>query len=704
MRSSLLTAAPADVRSCPPLDADGDALFLDLDGTLAPIAPRPEDVRPDAALTRRLRALVERLDGRLAVVSGRSIADVDRILEGAVEAVAGVHGLERRSRAGVTRAVPPPGLALALSELESFVVKRDRLHIENKTLGLTIHYRQAPDMAADVRALALRLAATHGLDPQFGDMVAELKTPGADKGAAVRAFMAEPPFAGARPVFVGDDLTDEHGFAAAVALGGHGVLVGLLPPQRRRQPPPQRPRRPCLAGGGPRMSEADLDLFPIGNCSASALIDRAGRFVWACAPRVDADPVFSALLGGEDPALGHWTIDVEDLASTEQAYLRNTAVLRTTYTDANGAVLEVLDFCPRRQGAGRTYRPTAFVRLVRPVQGAPRMRMRLRPAADWGSRAAETTSGSNHIRYACGETGLRLSTNAPVGHVTAERVFRVERELAFFLGPDEPFQGDVRGVVRVMLDDTVADWRDWVRTLAVPLDYQAVVIRAAISLKLCVHEETGAIVAALTTSIPEAAGSGRNWDYRYCWIRDAYYVVQALNRLGAVDILEGYLGYLRNIVDAARGGHIQPVYGVGGEAGIGERIVDSLPGYRGMGPVRAGNQAHEHLQHDVYARSCSATFRPSSTSASSAPPTSRTFANSSRRRTRLCGSRHAGRGPVEFRTIARTHTYSAVMCWAACDRLANAAEQLGLDDRAEVCARALRRSTPAWKPRPTAPS
>ena len=143
-------------------------------------------------------------------------------------------------------------------------------------------------------------------------------------------------------------------------------------------------------------------------------------------------------------------------------------------------------------------------------------------------------------------------------------------------------------------------WRDWVRGLAIPLEWQQIVIRAAITLKLCQHEETGAIVAALTTSIPEAPDSGRNWDYRYCWIRDAYYTVQALNRLGALDVLENYLGYLRNIVDEAKGGHIQPLYAVSGEAKLDEGEAEALAGYRGMGPVRVGNAAYTQVQHDAY--------------------------------------------------------------------------------------------------------
>ncbi len=429
----------------------------------------------------------------------------------------------------------------------------------------------------------------------------------------------------------------------------------------------------------------NLDLFPIGNCAVSALVDREGRFVWACAPRVDSEPVFNALLAGDATTPGVWALEVEDLAHVEQAYLRNTAVLRTVFTDAHGAQLEALDFCPRRQTAGRVYRPTAFVRLIRPLAGAPRVRVRLAPAAGWSPAPAATTRGSNHVRYLCGGLDLRLTTNASVGSVTGGRAFRVERDLAFFLGPDEPFAGDVLGAVRTMLDDTVEDWRGWVRTLAVPLDWQDVVIRAAITLKLCVHEETGAIVAALTTSVPEAEHSGRNWDYRFCWIRDAYYVVQALNRLGAVDILEGYLGYLRNIVDDARGGHIQPVYGVGGEAAIGERIEGALPGYRGMGPVRAGNQAHEHLQHDVYGQIVLSNVQAFFDQRLLRPADAADF-----RQLEVVGERafavhdSPDAGLWEFRTIARTHTYSAALCWAACDRLANAAAHLGLADRAEV--------------------
>lgn len=430
-----------------------------------------------------------------------------------------------------------------------------------------------------------------------------------------------------------------------------------------------------------------LDLAPVGNCSVSALIDRQGRYVWACAPRVDGDPVFSALMDGDDPDHGFWDVCLVGLKQVDQAYIKNTPVLRTVLTAADGAAVEIIDFAPRHHKHHRTYRPLAFGRIIRPIAGAPRIRVRLRPSAEWGARRAEATSGSNHIRYRCTDVTLRLTTDCPVSHILEERTFRLETPLAFFLGPDEGYDQEVGPGVAATLDRTVAYWKDWVRTLYIPLDYQDAVIRSAITLKLCAYEETGAIVAAMTTSVPEFPGSGRNWDYRYCWIRDAYYTVRALNRLGAVDILENYLVYLRNLVDNSAGGHVQPVYGVGLEAGLDEQIVDSVAGYRGMKPVRVGNQAHEHLQHDVYGQIVLPLVQSFYDQRLVRPGTVDDFYA-----LEAVGDRafalhdQPDAGLWEFRTIARVHTYSSVMCWAACDRLAKAARALGLEDRAEVWA------------------
>ena len=450
---------------------------------------------------------------------------------------------------------------------------------------------------------------------------------------------------------------------------------------------------------------SSLDLWPIGNCQVSALVDRSGDFVWGCVPRVDGDPVFSRLVAADGANDGLWAIDLDGCERVEQQYQRNTAILVTRKTDAGGNAIEIIDFCPRFTRMGRVYRPVAFARIVRPVAGSPRIRVRLRLTHRWGALCPPLPGGSNHLRYPLESVPMRLTTTAPVGLIREERLFRVERPLSFFLGPDESFAGDIQSTVDEMLSNTRAEWQEWVRGLAIPLEWQDMVIRSAITLKLCQHEETGAIVAALTTSIPEHAGSERNWDYRYCWIRDAYYTVQALNRLGALDVLEGYLAYLRNIVDAAQGGQIQPLYGVTGETLLEERVAPQLAGYRGMGPVRVGNQAYEQVQHDAYGQIILSNVQAFFDQRLFRQARIEDFESLERIGERAWALHdQPDAGLWELRTRQSTHTYSAAMCWAGCDRLANAAHALGLADRAALWterAEAIRRriEKAAWRPK-----
>lgn len=211
----------------PPLEAAGQALFLDLDGTLAAIAARPDGVVPEPCRTAVLRRLVERFDQRVALISGRTVAEVAAITENVVPAIAGVHGLQRRDARGVeTQAAPDPGLIQARLVFEGLARAQPGLLVEDKGVSVALHYRARPAACEAVREAARRLEAATDLIFQEGDMVAEMRTPGDDKGAAVARFLAERPFSGARPIFVGDDLTDEDGFQAARVAGGYGVLVG----------------------------------------------------------------------------------------------------------------------------------------------------------------------------------------------------------------------------------------------------------------------------------------------------------------------------------------------------------------------------------------------------------------------------------------------------------------------------------------------
>ena len=428
--------------------------------------------------------------------------------------------------------------------------------------------------------------------------------------------------------------------------------------------------------------QSSLELWPIGNCQVSGLIDERAGLVWGCVPRVDGDPVFCALLGGSGAGDGVWRFELEGQVKAEQHYIRNTPMLVTRLEAEDGSAVEIADFCPRFERSGRMYRPVAYVRIVRPLAGTPRLRVIVSPMRDYGASVAETTSGTNHIRFLVGGQPIRLSTDAPVGYLLERRTFRVECDYHFFLGPDEPFSGNIRSETRTMEQSTRRYWQHWVRGLATPLEWQEEVIRCAITLKLCQHEETGAIVAALTTSIPEAPHSERNWDYRYCWIRDSYYTVQALNRLGALDVMEKYLAYLRNIVDEAKGGMIQPLYSVMGEGELNESIAPALAGYRGMGPVRRGNAAYRQVQHDCYGQIVLPNVQGYFDRRLLRMADEGDFA-SLEQVGEMAWRMHdqPDAGLWEFRTRQEVHTYSAVMSWAACDRLANVAERLGKEDR-----------------------
>ena len=211
----------------PPLtDLARDAsLFLDFDGTLVDIAPRPDAVAVDARLRGLIAALADRLDGRVAIVSGRGAEEIEALFGGVGCPIGGSHGAELR---GIDNAVAPERPA-ALDEVAArfrgFAETLPGVLVEVKPLGVGLHYRGVPDAEAACRALAEDLAASTGLTLQRGKMVFELRAPG-DKGRAIAALMASPPFAGTRPVFLGDDLTDEPGFATVARLGGAGVLVG----------------------------------------------------------------------------------------------------------------------------------------------------------------------------------------------------------------------------------------------------------------------------------------------------------------------------------------------------------------------------------------------------------------------------------------------------------------------------------------------
>ena len=430
----------------------------------------------------------------------------------------------------------------------------------------------------------------------------------------------------------------------------------------------------------------NLDLAVIGNCSYAALIDQKAKVVWACMPRLDGDPVFCSLLEpvGDCADQGYFVIDLANYSHSEQRYLHNSAILVTRLYDSQGSGVEITDFAPRFKQFDRTFRPAMMVRHIRPLGGEPRITIKLRPTTNYGVRPAAVTRGSNHVRYVSSEMTLRLTTDAPIGYIVDEVPFVVEQPITMLLGPDESLRASVKLTGRDFYELTREYWREWTRYLSIPFEWQAEVIRAAVTLKLCALEETGGIVAAITTSIPEADGSERNWDYRYCWLRDAYFVIDALNRLGATRTMEDYLTYMTNIIAGVPNGELQPLYGLAQEAELVEKQLTSLAGYRGMGPVRIGNEAYKQVQNDVYGAVILALTQIFFDRRLEHRGSKQLF-----ERLERLGSQAVAvydkpdSGPWELRNTKKVHTFSSVMCWAAADRLARIAIQLELPGRAE---------------------
>jgi GH15 family glucan-1,4-alpha-glucosidase len=424
-----------------------------------------------------------------------------------------------------------------------------------------------------------------------------------------------------------------------------------------------------------------LDLAVIGNCRIAALTDQGGRIVWWCFPRFDADPVFSRLLAGEEEK-GFCDVVLEGAAGSESAYVRNTAVLQTTIWDNHSNALRITDFTPRFRRFERVFNPPQIFRRIEPISGLPRVTLRVRPTFNYGGACVSRALGSNHIRYSGGADTVRLTTDAALSYIAQETPFALVKPITLILGPDEPFEAAVDTASREFLERTRDYWLDWVRSLAIPLEFQADIIRAAISLKLCNYEETGAIIAAHTTSIPEAPGTARTWDYRYCWLRDAFFVIKALNRLGATQTMEEYIHYITNVaVDAER--PLRPVYAIVPAEVLEERVAPDLAGFGGRGPVRIGNQAAEQLQHDAYG---SVILGASQMFIDERLPRMGDAALFHRLEPLGTQARRFAMepdaGPWEYRGRQRVHTHSATMCWVACDRLARIAARLNLTERA----------------------
>jgi trehalose-phosphatase len=582
----------------------------DFDGTLAPLADDPSQARPLPEALVALRGLAQLPQTHVAVISGRALRTLGELssLPEDVHLV-GSHGSE--FDLGFVDRIPPEKTRLLgdVRVVLNEIAKRDPgFVLEEKPGSIALHHRRVPaaiaqDALEDLRG---RLATWEGLHVRGGKMVIELSVVETNKGRAMDTIRRR--VGASAAVFLGDDLTDEAAFAG---LAGPDVGVKIGPGETRagfRVPDPEDAAR-VLA----RLCELRADwlertqFVPIERHSmlsdqrTVALVDPGGRIVWYCAPRIDSPAIFAELLGG--PLAGHFTVrPAGGTAAEVQAYRPGSLVLETRWDSIR--LTDFLDCSSDRttQRAGRSD-------LVRIAQGSGEVDIDFAPRLDFGRVRTSLHVRDGGIAIEDARDPIVLLSPGVEWRIETEGIHETARarvalgaqplvlELRFGTGS---LRGRSAGA-EDRLERTDRFWTAWAESLALPRASRDLVLRSALVLRGLCHGPTGAIVAAATMSLPEHLGGVRNWDYRYCWLRDAALSASALAKLGSHAEGLRFLDWVLGILD--RHGapeRLQPMFSVSGEAYLPEAEISTLPGYRASRPVRIGNAAASQVQLDVF--------------------------------------------------------------------------------------------------------
>ncbi len=584
-------------------------IATDYDGTLAPLANDPEAARPQRESIIALKELAELPQTHVAVISGRALADLEKHLKDLHHVhLVGSHGSE--FEAGFTTPMTSESLELLkIIEEKSYRVAAQLpgSMIERKPAGVAFHYRNAEERQAE--AAVQNLLQTLGGDPHIfvrhGKKVVELTVVKTDKGQALQALRQR--VGATAVVFIGDDVTDEDAFAM-LAGPDVGIKVGPGPTRAkyRLSAPPDiarllaqlaEKRAAWLAGAKAIPIEQHSLLSDQRTC---ALVSPDGRITWLCLPRLDSAALFAELLGG--PAGGYFEISpVSSGAPVAQSYTAASFILRTQWNSIS--VIDYLD-C----SAGRPFQRAGRTDLVRVIEGHGRIRITFAPRIDFGSLETRLRVSENGITIAGSvdpctlvAPGIRWTVTKEGQHDTAIAELDIDGGpvvLELRYGTASLAPTGVPEIQRRM--QTERFWTIWAATLQLPPVCRELVLRSALVLRALSYGPTGAIAAAATTSLPEYPGGVRNWDYRYCWPRDAAMAATALARLGAPGPAMKLLDWILGILERSEPNTlIRPVYTVtGGHLGS-EGVIAELAGYLGSRPVRVGNAAAHQVQLDV---------------------------------------------------------------------------------------------------------
>ncbi len=657
----------------------------DFDGTIAPIVSEPGAAEADRECLVALRALSRMPQTCVAIVSGRALEDLaGRMSEVEAAHLVGSHGSEFEAGFVTPLAAEQvQTLDRLRRELRRLVDASPGLLLEEKPASLALHYRNAADSAAQTAVYeTLSGPATWpGVHTRHGHKVIELSVVKTDKGLALNRLRQR--LGATAVVFLGDDVTDEDAFATLSGPDA-GVKVGEGPSLARFRAADHVAVARLLARLSERRAEwlAGASAAPIDHYSllsdqrTVALIDRRGRIAWMCVPRIDSSAVFAELLGG--PTAGFFEVrPASDVAPEGHRYVEHSLVFETRWPGFT--LTDYLD-C----GGGRAFQRAGRTDLVRVIEGRGRVRVTFAPRSDFGR--AET-------RLEVGPAGLVIGGSIdPVvlyapglpwrvieegRHQTAVAEFDLDGspvvlEMRYGTASLEPL-GRPEPQRRLQ---TARFWSGWASTLTLPDVAREQVLRSALVLKALTYGPTGAIAAAGTTSLPEHLGGVRNWDYRFCWPRDAAMSATALVRLGATGPAIKYLDWVLGVLERCDpSSFLAPLYTVtGGHAGT-EAEISELSGYRGSRPVRVGNAAAHQIQLDVLGPIAELVARLAESGAALSAEHGRmmeTMVKAVERRWH-----EPDHGIWEVRRARRHHVHSKVMCWQTVDRAVQVAEYLG---------------------------
>jgi trehalose 6-phosphate phosphatase len=675
-------ALPADLRRAIVQLARTPRLLVacDYDGTLAPIVEDPDKARPQPESVGALRSLAGLHETTTAVISGRALRDLATMSRLPAEVhLVGSHGSE--FDIGFVHSLNGPARDLHTrleAELEKLTEGAAGVHLEVKPASVAVHLRRAEQDVADrvVEVVRNGPCTWDGIQVTEGKAVIELAVVQTDKGHALDVLRHQ--IGATAAIFVGDDVTDEKAFARlsgpdlGVKVGGGESLAHFriddTPAVATMLAFLLEERRNWLYGEQATPIER---LTMLANERSVALVTPEARVTWLCHPEPDSAAVFADLLGG--PSAGHLSVTPERGGlPLGQRYLPGTMTVETRWSG-----LLVTDYLEHYADAHRTD-------LIRVITGSSRTVVEFAPRPEFGQVPVKLVRNENGLLVvgtsdpmALYSPGVDWEISSDGMHDTANAVVTPNGQpvlLELRCGTDDLAPNRVPEPERKQRANLY--WTDWLATLTFPEVQRDLVARSALTLRGLCHSETGGIMAAATTSLPEEIGGIRNWDYRYCWLRDGALTAKALVSLGSTVEAEAFLNWVHGVLATVPGPErLHPLYTLAG-TGLGpEAVIDTLPGYAGSRPVRVGNLANQQVQLDV--------FGPVVDLVAALSLARGKLTDDDWRMTNAMAEAVTRRweepdhGIWEERHRPRHHIYSKVMCWLTIDRAITLAETYG---------------------------